>query len=137
MRKVEEIAVELESFRFDRNADQNLAQIASEIEKHPDGRKLVETILSLFERYPDEDFGMPGPLAHVVERFYRKGYEDDLEVSLRRSPTALTIWLANRIVNSKDANFQRFLTLLKQIGDRSDLSATVTEEARNFVALHN
>ena len=137
MRDVREIAADLESFVFDGDADTRLNQLADEIEKHPEGAKLVSAILSLFEKFPNEDFGMPGPLAHVAERFYRKGYEDHLAVSLRRSPTSLTIWLANRIVNANDANSSKFLELLMQIAGRSDLGATLTEEARNFVALHN
>jgi hypothetical protein len=137
MRDAREIAADLESFEFDRHADMRLNQLAGEIEKHPEGAKLVRAILSLFEKFPNEDFGMPGPLAHVAERFYRRGYEDELAVSLRRSPTSLTIWLANRIVNANDSNSSRFLELLMQISERSDLDATLTEEARNFVALHN
>lgn len=137
MRDVREIAADLESFVFDGDADTRLNQLADEIEKHPEGAKLVSAILSLFEKFPNEDFGMPGPLAHVAERFYRKGYEDHLAVSLRRSPTSLTIWLANRIVNANDANSSKFLELLMQIAGRSDFGTTLTEEARNFVALHN
>ncbi len=136
MKDANEIAGELESFEFDHDTEKQLGRLASEIEKHPDGAKLVGAILSLFERHPDEDFGMPGPLAHVAERFYRKGYEDDLEVSLRRSPTSLTIWLANRIINAKDENSFRFLQLLKQISVRTDLNSTLTQEARSFVAIH-
>ena len=137
MRDVGEIAAELKSFRFDSNAEETLHRLAGEIEQHPEGGKLVGVILSLFERFPNEDFGMPGPLAHAAEHFYRKGYEDELAVSLTRSPTSLTIWLANRIVNAKDANFQRFLKLLKQIAERSDLDETLTEDARSFFELHS
>ncbi len=136
MREAGDIAAELESFDFDRNADFRLNRLATEIEQHPEGAKLVSAILSLFERFPHEDFGMPGPLAHVAERFYRKGYEDELFVSLRRLPTSLTIWLANRIVNAKDVNSSRFLALLMQVAERSDLDADLREEARNFVAIH-
>lgn len=135
MREARDIAAELESFDFGHDADFRLNRLSTEIEKHPEGAKLVSAILSLFERFPHEDFGMPGPLAHVAERFYRKGYEEELLVSLQRLPTSLTIWLANRIVNAKDANSQRFLELLKQIAERSDLDANLREEARNFIAI--
>lgn len=135
MREAGDIAAELESFDFGHDADFRLNRLATEIEKHPEGAKLVSAILSLFERFPHEDFGMPGPLAHVAERFYRKGYEEELLVSLRRLPTSLTIWLANRIVNAKDANSQRFLELLKQIAEHSNLDANLREEARNFIAI--
>lgn len=136
MREAGDLAAELESFDFNGDADFRLNLLATEIEKHPEGAKLVSAILSLFERFPHEDFGMPGPLVHVAEHFYRKGYEDELLVSLRRFPTSLTIWLANRIVNAKDVNSSRFLELLKQVSERSDLDENLREEARNFIAIH-
>jgi hypothetical protein len=110
--------------------------LADELDAHPETATAIRSVLELFERYPDEDFGMPGPLAHVVESFYGHGYENELELSLRRQPTALTVWLGNRIANAKDGNSQQFIKLLTEVAERVDIEEGIRSEAQHFVDLH-
>lgn len=61
--------------------------------------QVVEPILKFMEAHPEIDFGAPGELVHLVERFYGNGYEAELIESVNRKPTQHTIWMLNRIIN--------------------------------------
>ncbi|MBL8922678.1 MAG: bifunctional folylpolyglutamate synthase/dihydrofolate synthase [Myxococcaceae bacterium] len=54
-------------------------------------------VFALLEAFPDAEFGTPGVVVHEVER--RPGFEDDLEASLTRQPTFLTVSMVNRLMN--------------------------------------
>ena len=58
-----------------------------EIEENYNQLDSVQPLLRLMERHPLTDFGSPGPIVHFVERFYKKGYEEELLLSLKRIPT--------------------------------------------------
>lgn len=79
--------------------------ITYELEKLEKPFEAVEPILRLIERSPDIDYGGPGPFGTFLELFYRKGsgmnYEDLLIESLKRKPTAYTIFLLDRICRDK------------------------------------
>jgi hypothetical protein len=45
------------------------------------------------------DFGVPGPLSHLIEDYF-PNYVDDLAESLKIMPTEPTLFLARRIFNS-------------------------------------
>lgn len=50
------------------------------------------------------DFGSLGPLVHFIERFFKTGYEAELEKFLSRQPTSHAVWMFNRVINgTKDA----------------------------------
>ena len=63
------------------------------------GAEAIEPILRFIEMHPELDYGMPGPLVHFLENFYLSGYEDALIESVSRRPTALTVWMLNRVLN--------------------------------------
>jgi len=131
------IVAALNSLKPGSDWEQRQNEIADLIEASEESQEIVQNVLQLFERYPEADFGSPGPLAHSIERFYGRGYEDQLLASLGRTPTPLTLWLANRIINAGDHNRRRFLTILGSIGDRTDLLPLTAEEARRFLRLQN
>ncbi|MCE9603477.1 MAG: hypothetical protein K8U03_01090 [Planctomycetia bacterium] len=135
MRTKKEIARSLQDFVFTKEAEADLQVLAEEISTHPKKNELIEDVLKLFERFPYEDFGAPGPLAHAVEEHYKKGYVDRLAESLERQPTSLTIWLANRIVNAGDKNHMRFLKLLVQVSQRRDVDRQVAKQAKEFASI--
>jgi hypothetical protein len=54
------------------------------------GLEAVEPILQFMEDHEELDYGMPGPLSHFIEKFYRKGYEPKLLQSVKRKPTEHT-----------------------------------------------
>jgi hypothetical protein len=81
------------------------------------GLESVTAILKFMEENPAFDFGAPGPLAHFMEKFYRRGYEAELVGSLSRRPTVPTISLLNRLINgTKQAEErERYFDALRQV----------------------
>ncbi|MBE2252233.1 MAG: bifunctional folylpolyglutamate synthase/dihydrofolate synthase [Myxococcus sp.] len=65
-----------------------------------DPARFRRAVFALLERHPDAEFGTPGPLVHEVER--HAGFEAELEASLARQPTFLTVSMANRAMNLTD-----------------------------------
>ena len=60
----------------------------------------IEPIFRTMEKFPETDFGSPGPFVHALE-FFAGHYETYLFESLKRRPTPLTIWMLNRIINAE------------------------------------
>ena len=71
----------------------------------PDRDRVVPAIFSLLERFPDPEFGSPGPLVHELEAI--PGYLPLLRDSVRRKPMHLTVWMVNRLLNTKLPSAQR------------------------------
>ncbi|HKD26342.1 MAG TPA: hypothetical protein VKC66_10615 [Xanthobacteraceae bacterium] len=65
----------------------------------------MPAIFSLLERFPDGEFGSPGPLVEEFEAI--PDYLPLLRDSLRRRPTHLTVWMVNRLLNTKLSNDHR------------------------------
>lgn len=110
---------------------QNLAPLAafSPCERLP----AAPAMLSLIERFPDAELGSPGPLVHELEEI--PGYEDLLMGSLQRQPEGLTVWMANRILNSELAPNARttWLTVLTDVMCHPNASESTKEVAAEFL----
>ena len=106
-----------------------------EIEENYNQLDSVQTLLRLMERHPLTDFGSPGPIVHFVERFYKKGYEEELLLSLKRMPTLHTVWMLNRLINGKD-QAEVYLDLLKEISENASYDKEIREEALHFLSIH-
>src|SRR5687767_10989079 len=104
MKSPADIERELASIRDPEAEWERQVVLAEEIESHLQGASLVPAVLRLFETFPEADFGAPGRLAHAIERFYGPSYVQALHDSLRRRPTAHTLFLAQRVINARDAN---------------------------------
>jgi hypothetical protein len=68
-------------------------------------------MFGLLERFPDAEFGSPGPLVHELEAI--PGYLPLLRDSVRRQPTYHTVWMINRLLNTKLPSEQRASWLLE------------------------
>ena len=106
-----------------------------EIEENYNQLDSVQPLLRLMERHPLTDFGSPGPIVHFVERFYKKGYEEELLLSLKRMPTLHTVWMLNRLVNGTD-QAEVYLDLLKEISENTSYDKEIREEALHFLLIH-
>ena len=95
----------------------------------------IEPLLQMIERHPLTSFGSPGPIVHFVETFYKKGYEEKLIASLKRTPTVHTIWMMHRIINGID-NPEYYLNLLKQVSENKYYDKEIREEALHFLSMH-
>jgi hypothetical protein len=56
-------------------------------------------MFSLRERFPDAEFGLPGPLVQELEAI--PGYIPLLLDSVRRQPMHYTVWMVNRRLNTE------------------------------------
>ena len=106
-----------------------------EIEENYNQLDSVQPLLRLMERHPLTDFGSPGPIVHFVERFYKKGYEEELLLSLKRMPTLHTVWMLNRLINGTD-QAEVYLELLKEISENASYDKEIREEALHFLSIH-
>ena len=106
-----------------------------EIEENYNQLDSVQPLLRLMERHPLTDFGSPGPIVHFVERFYKKGYEEELLLSLKRMPTLHTVWMLNRLINGTD-QAEVYLDLLKEISENASYNKEIREEAVHFLSIH-
>lgn len=106
-----------------------------EIEENYNQLDSVQPLLRLMERHPLTDFGSPGPIVHFVERFYKKGYEKELLLSLKRMPTLHTVWMLNRLINGTD-QAEVYLELLKEISENASYNKEIREEALHFLSIH-
>ena len=99
------------------------------------GVETVEPILRFVETHPHIDFGSPGPLVHFAERFYGYGYEGILLDSLQRRPTALTVWMLNRVINgTKTPSTRRELIgVMNQITRHPLADDAARQRAQHFV----
>lgn len=106
-----------------------------EIEENYNQLDSVQPLLRLMERHPLTDFGSPGPIVHFVERFYKKGYEEELLLSIKRMPTLHTVWMLNRLINGTD-QAEVYLELLKEISENTSYDKEIREEALHFLSIH-
>ena len=106
-----------------------------EIEENYNQLDSVQPLLRLMERHPLTDFGSPGPIVHFVERFYQKGYEEELLLSLKRMPTLHTVWMLNRLINGTN-QAEVYLDLLKEISENASYDKEIREEALHFLSIH-
>ena len=106
-----------------------------EIEEKYNQLDSVQPLLRLMERHPLTDFGSPGSIVHFVERFYKKGYEEELLLSLKRMPTLHTVWMLNRLINGTD-QAEVYLELLKEISENASYDKEIREEALHFLSIH-
>ena len=91
-------------------------------------------MFEVMENMPDSDLGSPGPLVHALEQMSGQ-YESELVESLKRRPTALAVWMVNRILNATDTSRQRefYLDVLRSVAGHPDASRTVREDALGYI----
>lgn len=133
---IAELLQNLSSLDFD--GDDYLAElddIAERLVEEDVRGEAVEQVLRFLETHRDVDLGMPGPLVHYVEEFFRKGYEEKLMDSLRREPTPRTVWMLNRLLNGlAGPEKEPYLLEMKRLTDFED--PEVSRLALRFVGLH-
>lgn len=103
------------------------------INKYPEPFELVEPILEIIGTHPTVDFGMPGDLVHLVELFYKRGYEELLVSSVRKNPTAHNIWMVHRCFNDvNNPKGEMFVELMKELKADSSVSTDIKKEIDEF-----
>lgn len=128
------IRTELRSLtRDDIEGNGRLDEILEKIRESPDMPRYAEDLFRLMERFPDADFGCPGAIVHLLEKM--SNCDAELERSIRRSPTAHTVWMMNRTINplADGPDKEKWMALLEGIARNASLPADVTASARDFV----
>ena len=109
------------------------SEIINAMLEYSDPFEFVEPILDIISENPSVDFGSPGELVHFVEKFYKKGYEEALIASVRKSPTFHNIWMIHRCYNDANSPFHNdFLTLINEIKESNSTSADIKKVIEMF-----
>jgi RNA-splicing ligase RtcB len=89
------------------------------------------------EQHPTVDFGVPGPLVHFAEKFYRKGYEEMLCESFTRRPALHTVLMIHRIANGSSGELkQKYVGFLEQASRRQDIDKATRDNALEYYKYH-
>ena len=136
MKTVQAVIEALASFEAEHDETGNmhrLYQIFEDFESLPNRELAMPAMFSLLERFPEAQFGSPGPLGHELEAI--PGYEPLLKESLAKQPTALTVWMVNRILNSNLALKDRktWLDTLHSAAKHPHAPPFVRESALHFI----
>lgn len=109
-------------------------EVIEKIKHESNAFEYLPFIFSVMETNPDLDYGMPGPVVHFMESYYRKGYEEILLRSVQNIPTSHTVWMLNRVINDpKLSNRELYIEVLKSSLDRNDISQFVRTDIENFL----
>ena len=115
---------------------EDLYEIVDQAEELADQAAVLPDIFAFFEKWPLADVGSPGPLVHFVEKFFPGGYEEQLLESLGRRPVSHTVWMANRLLNSKDVteNLRAYLiSALEAAVEHPRSGSGAREDAKRFL----
>lgn len=106
-------------------------------ENEPPMNENWNAIFRLFESNPIADFGSPGPAVHYIEKSF-PSYVDDLIKSIHRSPTMITIWMLNRIINgtNESGKIKAYLEVLIHVTKRENIDNNIVQMAKKFIELH-
>lgn len=133
-RNIDRILHDINTFSVTDDYMGRLEDLCAELEKHPQAKQSIAPMLGVLERYPDEDFGAPGCIVHLLETFYKKGYEEQLVASIKRRPTLHTLWMLNRIINgSKGKARADYLAALRSVAENREVGKNVRAEAKEFL----
>jgi hypothetical protein len=99
--------------------------------------ELFAHVFRFFESHAEADLGTPGPLVHLLERFYPQ-YVDEMCASISKRPTTYTIWMVNRILNNQPTETmrQRLIEVLEGVASSTAASIAVQEQAKLFLDRH-
>lgn len=106
--------------------------LVERVQEMQDPKASIHACLELFERHPDADFGMPGPIVHFLESFFGRGYEAQLLLSTARCPTSHTVWMLHRVARGCDRpeRAERYFDELRRI---AKLEGEPGAQARDFL----
>ena len=109
-----------------------LYDIFSDFRSLPRRERAMPAMFFLLERFPDAEFGSPGPLVDELEAIF--GYLPLLSDSVRRQPTYLTVWMINRVLNTNLPSDQReaWLSELRAALEHPLASAQTRGFAKDF-----
>lgn len=108
-------------------------EILEEVKREENAFEYLKPLFTIMEENPYLDFGVPGPVVHFMETYYKRGYEQLLLESVQRTPTSQTVWMLNRIINdSQLENREQYLAVLAALLERTDISESIRADVEEF-----
>jgi hypothetical protein len=122
------------------NPEDGLGKVYSlteELRALPQPERAIPAMFDVLARLSDVDLGSPGPLVHTLEQM-RGHYENSLAESIRHKPTALTVWMLNRILNGIPSFEEKrvYVELLRSAAGHPAASEVAKVQAARFVQRH-
>lgn len=112
---------------------EDLTHLENCISTLPLNKELLAALFNLLERHPNFNFGEPGKVIHLMEKYENNIYVPLLFDSLKRQPTKYTIWMLSRYLNSiPEDDQQEGVDLLKEIVAQNS-NPEIVEEANFFL----
>jgi hypothetical protein len=109
-----------------------LNDLCDEMRTVNDPAACAPIMFQTMERLNGVELGTPGPLVHTLET-WRGDYEKMLAQSVRRKPTPLSVWMVNRILNTRPPDAESWMALLRSVADNSVASEEAKAEAERFI----
>jgi hypothetical protein len=134
MRNIEAIIQDIDDFMPVNDEWKSLDELIEEACGAND-RRLVKSLLGLFERFPDHDgYGVFWSIVHGLEAI--GGYETDLASSVLSKPHELSVLMLNRMLNGgiHTIDGRPIIEILEQISGNFAFSRAIRESAGGFVA---
>jgi hypothetical protein len=136
-RRIDEISTDFDSLTpsdFDVGAVgiERLDKLCDEVSETQLPADCASILFRTMERLDGADLGSPGPLVHTLEG-WRGAYEEILAESVRRKPTPLSVWMVNRILNSKPPDRDAWIALLRGIAEHPLASEESKAQAEQFL----
>jgi hypothetical protein len=96
---------------------------------------IIRPIFMVFENNPNFNFGNPGDLIRIVEKFHKyPEYENELYTSIKRMPTEYNLWMLNRLLNTFDDEKKEIgIELFKAVLNNSEVPVNVRDWAKEFL----
>lgn len=138
-RSLIEVAADLDSLtvldfdpmNLESRGEERLQAICVEIGEGHDAQRWAPLLFSFMERLDEADLGSPGPVVHLLESWI--GYRPLLVESLQRKPTSLTVWMANRVLNSDPPDAAKWLNMMRSVETHPAASTEAQADARDFL----
>lgn len=109
-------------------------EVIEKMKQEDNAFEYLPFIFDIMETNPELDYGMPGPVVHFMESYYRKGYEELLLKSVQKMPTSHTVWMLNRVINDPElSNRKMYIEVLESALNRKDISQTVRTDIEKFL----
>ena len=127
----EELLQKLEAFAGSDDFAYESEEIMEQIEAEGAGSEMIPALLGIMERHPLDDFGMPGPMVHFIERFH-PDYVPQLFESVQRRPALHTVWMLHRCMNGSKEK-EQYMQILKAVAENDSIEAEIRDSAKSFL----
>jgi hypothetical protein len=117
---------------IDSTGREQLYRLCDEMSELKDASTCAPLMFHTMERLDDVELGTPGPLVHTLESWPGE-YEALLAESIRRKPSPLTVWMVNRILNTRPPDADAWLSLLHVAKDHPKASESTKSDAADFL----